>query len=150
MFETVINNTKLSITKEQFEQLIESLITKTIDCCKLAVKDADIDLQEIETIVKDGTLQIKFKHHENWGDHNYGPIEVYVTAKSLSALANAGSGSIKLDGSLTGNSVNISLSGSGNVTAAVKGGDFHAAISGSGSIDVKGSADKTNVSMLMV
>ena len=104
-------------------------------------------IEEIETIVKDGTLQIKFKHHENWGDHNFGPIEIYVTAKSLSALANAGSGSIKLDGNLTGNSINISLSGSGNVSAGVKGGDFRAAISGSGSISVKGSADKTNVSI---
>jgi len=107
--------------------------------------EADV-IKEIETVVKDGTLQIKFKHH-NWGDHNYGPIEIYVTAKSLSALANAGSGSIKLDGSLTGSNINISLSGSGNVTAAVKGGDFRAAISGSGSISVKGTADRTNVSI---
>jgi molecular chaperone HscA len=50
-FSTSINNYHLSIAKATFEQLIQSLITKTIDCCKQAIKDAGINLQEIETIV---------------------------------------------------------------------------------------------------
>ena len=53
-FESVIDGTQLLITNDQFEQLIQSLIVETIDCCKLAVKDAGINLQEIETIVMVG------------------------------------------------------------------------------------------------
>lgn len=50
-FKTEINNTVLSITKKQFEQLIEPLVSTTIGCCKQAVKDAEIGLQDIDTIV---------------------------------------------------------------------------------------------------
>ena len=53
-FSTQLNELNLSITKEIFEDLILPLITKTIDCCKLAVSDANIALQEIETIVMVG------------------------------------------------------------------------------------------------
>jgi len=54
VFKAEFNSFNLSITKDHFEQLIEALISKTIDCCKTAIKDAGIDLQEIETIVMVG------------------------------------------------------------------------------------------------
>src|ERR1700722_19385598 len=103
-------------------------------------------INEIETVVEDGTLKIKFKHHSDW-NHNddYGPIDVYVTAKSLSSLANAGSGSIKIEGTVSGSDVNVVLSGSGHIQTAVKSGNLHATISGSGSININGSADDTKV-----
>ncbi|HWZ02700.1 MAG TPA: DUF2807 domain-containing protein, partial [Mucilaginibacter sp.] len=40
-------------------------------------------INEIETIVEDGTLEIKFKHHHDRSYENTGKIDVYVTAKSL-------------------------------------------------------------------
>ncbi len=49
-----LNELTLFIKKDKFENLIQPLINKTIDCCKLAVKDAGIDLQEIDTIVMVG------------------------------------------------------------------------------------------------
>jgi hypothetical protein len=105
-------------------------------------------INEIETIVEDGTLKIKFKHHDDW-THNddYGQINVYVTAKSLSSLANAGSGSIKVDGTVSGNDVNVVLSGSGDIQTVVKSSNLHTTISGSGSIDINGSADQTKVTI---
>lgn len=103
-------------------------------------------IREIETKVEGGGLQIKFKHRSN--DHeNYGRIDIYVTAKSLSGLANAGSGSIKVEGTVSGAKVNISLSGSGSISSSVKADNFHAAISGSGSIALSGSADETKVAI---
>jgi hypothetical protein len=105
-------------------------------------------INEIETVVEDGTLKIKFKHHDDW-NHNddHGQIDVYVTAKSLSSLANAGSGSIKVEGTVSGSDVNIVLSGSGDIQTAVKSGNLHATISGSGSIDLQGSADEAKVTI---
>jgi hypothetical protein len=105
-------------------------------------------INEIETKVEDGTLHIKFKHHnDNWNHDDYGKIDIYVTAKSLSALSNAGSGNIHVDGSLSGNDVSVSLSGSGNISTAVKSGNFHASISGSGNIHLNGNAGDTKINI---
>jgi hypothetical protein len=102
-------------------------------------------IQEIETVVEDGTLKIKFRHHHEWGNDHNGRIDVYVTAKSLSALVNSGSGSIKVEGVVTGRDVNMVLSGSGDIESSVKSGELHATISGSGSIQLNGSAENTKV-----
>jgi hypothetical protein len=64
-------------------------------------------IKEIETVVEDGSLKIKFKHHHEWSDDHNGRIDVYVTAKSLSSLVNAGSGAIKVEGQLSGNNVDV-------------------------------------------
>ncbi|BAU56131.1 head GIN domain-containing protein [Mucilaginibacter gotjawali] len=103
-------------------------------------------IKEIETVVEDGTLKIKFKHHHEWNNDDYGKIDVYVTAKSLSALVNSGSGSIRVEGAaVSGENVNIVLSGSGDIESSVKSGSLHATISGSGSIKLSGSSDETKV-----
>jgi hypothetical protein len=106
---------------------------------------ADI-INEIETVVEDGNLEIRFKHRYEHHD-NLGNINVYITAKSLSGLANAGSGSIKVEGVVAGDNVNIALSGSGNISTAVKSGDLHATISGSGDIHLKGHASDSKVTI---
>lgn len=104
---------------------------------------------EIETVVEQGELKIRFKHHDHWDrdDYNGEPIEVYVTAKSLSALANAGSGSIAVEGSLTGENVKVSLSGSGSINTDVKSGGLRLSISGSGSIHLHGNANEAKISI---
>lgn len=103
-------------------------------------------INEIETVVEDGTLKIEFKNHYNWHHQgDYGPIDVYVTAKSLSSLANAGSGSIKVEGTVSGNDVSVVLSGSGDIESSVKSGSLRATISGSGTIHLNGTADQTKV-----
>ena len=104
-------------------------------------------IDQIETVVEDGKLQIRFKHHSNRDYDNVGKIDVYVTAKSISALINAGSGSIKVEGTVSGDNVNITLSGSGNISSSVKSGNLHATISGSGSIHLSGSASDSKVTI---
>ncbi len=101
-------------------------------------------ISEIETVVENGGLNIKFKHH-NWNHGDLGKIDIYVTAKSLSALANAGSGSIKIDGALTGEKVNITLSGSGEISSAIKSDGLRVAISGSGSVHLSGNSSEASV-----
>jgi hypothetical protein len=108
--------------------------------------NADI-INEIETVVEDGKLEIKFKHHTEWNHNNEGKIDIYVTAKSLSALTNAGSGSIKVEGVVSGDNVNITLSGSGSISSAIKSGDLHATISGSGTIHLNGHSSESKVTI---
>lgn len=109
----------------------------------LKIEASQDAIKEIETNIEDGGLQIKFKHRGN--HENYGKIDIYVTAKSLSGLVNAGSGSINVEGTVSGNKVSIALSGSGSISTPVKAGDFHAVLSGSGSISLSGSADVTQL-----
>ncbi len=51
IFNSTIQNVTLSISKEKFEELINTLINQTITCCKQAVIDSKINLSEIETVV---------------------------------------------------------------------------------------------------
>jgi len=53
-FETTFAGEKISITKEVFEKLIEPIVAKTIDCCKLAMKDAALDIKDITTVLMVG------------------------------------------------------------------------------------------------
>ena len=53
-FETAFAGEKISITKEVFEKLIEPIVAKTIDCCKLAMKDAALDIKDITTVLMVG------------------------------------------------------------------------------------------------
>jgi len=112
----------------------------------LKIKASQEAIKEIETYVKDGKLQIKFKHRDYSNEQDFGRIDIYVSAKSLSSIANAGSGSIKVEGTVTGD-VNVALSGSGNISTSVKAGLFHVAISGSGSVELSGSANETKISI---
>ncbi len=43
-----------TITKNEFEKTIEKLVQKTIDCCKNALKDADLSIDKIDHIVMVG------------------------------------------------------------------------------------------------
>lgn len=105
-------------------------------------------ISKIETKVENGTLQIRWKDHWNWhGDQHYGHIDIYVTAKSLSDVANAGSGNMTVDGTVKGNEVDVTLSGSGSISATVKASDLHTSLSGSGSIHLDGSADKAEINI---
>ena len=113
----------------------------------LKIEASSSILNEIETVVESGKLEIKFKHHYNWNHDHVGKIDVYVTAKALSSLVNSGSGSIKVEGVVKGENVDVVLSGSGNIQSAVKAGNLHATISGSGDIELRGSADEAKVTI---
>ncbi|HJP63187.1 MAG TPA: head GIN domain-containing protein [Mucilaginibacter sp.] len=107
--------------------------------------DADNDIiNDIETTVEGNTLKIKFKDRENrhWNNRK---VDIYVEAKSLNALANAGSGSLRVEGVVSGGNVKTILSGSGDISTAVKADQLRTVISGSGSIKITGSAGEAQI-----
>ena len=53
-FSTEINGMKLSITKKEFEKIIQPFIDKTIQCCENALKDANFDKDGIDEIIMVG------------------------------------------------------------------------------------------------
>ncbi len=48
------NGYSLELSKTTFENLIEPIVAKTIDCCKKAVKDAELDISEIDNVIMVG------------------------------------------------------------------------------------------------
>ena len=111
----------------------------------LRIGGADAEtLAKIETIVTDGHLEIRWvrgsePHHFN------GRIDIYVTAKSLSGLSDAGSGSMEVDGTLNGSDVDVKIAGSGSISAAVNAGNLGITIAGSGSARLRGKAGSTKI-----
>jgi len=100
--------------------------------------DANI-INEIETVVEGNTLRIRFKNREYRSYNNIHKAEVYVSAKSLNALTNSGSGQMSVDGTITtSGEFKAVLSGSGSINTSVKSGELHAVLSGSGSIKING------------
>lgn len=113
----------------------------------LKIEGADAEtLAKIETNVTDGHLEIRWvqgsePHHYN------GRIDVYVTARSLSALSNAGSGSMDVDGSLNGGDVSVVLSGSGSISSGISAGKLQITMSGSGAVKLRGKAANTDIAI---
>ncbi len=53
-FSVDFNGDRLSMTKQQFEALIQPLVNKTLQCCSNALKDSGIILDEIDVVVMVG------------------------------------------------------------------------------------------------
>ena len=108
---------------------------------------ADV-MKFIETVVKNGTLTIKFKDNLKNGEGDTdGPIDIYVTAKSLSSIVKESSGSIEVDGTLTGSKVSLIVNGSGNIKSSVKSENLQASIKGSGIIFIDGATDEAKMTI---
>ncbi len=54
IYEDELNGLSLILTKGEFELLIEPLVSKTIDCCNKALKDAGLNKSEIDNVVMVG------------------------------------------------------------------------------------------------
>ncbi|MEO7309566.1 MAG: Fe-S protein assembly chaperone HscA [Chitinophagaceae bacterium] len=54
IFETTLNGDLLTLTRVDFERLINPLIEKTIECCRAALKDAALVKENIDAIVMVG------------------------------------------------------------------------------------------------
>jgi molecular chaperone HscA len=64
VFEDIIDNHPLVLTKEELEVLIAPLISKTIKCCELSLKDAGIKKSEITSIIMvGGSTRIPYIKH---------------------------------------------------------------------------------------
>lgn len=53
-FEKMFENTNLTITKNEFELAIKSIVDKTLFCCKSALKDAELEPNNIDEIIMVG------------------------------------------------------------------------------------------------
>jgi hypothetical protein len=105
------------------------------------------DMDDIETLVANGVLKLRVKNPLNRLARNMGKVNIYITAKSLNALAISGSGSMKIEGVIKGQTLNTSVSGAGSMNFNADVTDFKAVISGSGSMNVAGTGSKAFITV---
>ncbi len=53
-FSALLNNVEFTITTAHFEEIIQPLVQQTITCCKQAIKDAEIDIEDIDEVIMVG------------------------------------------------------------------------------------------------
>lgn len=101
------------------------------DASSLEIEGPEDALARIETVVEDGRLRIRVRdgRRASWR----GKVDVRVTARRIEALSISGSGDIVAP-SLTGESLKVSISGSGDVRVGGKVEGLTASIAGSGDI----------------
>ena len=103
------------------------------------VVQAENNMDEIETVVKDGVLKIKT---DNWNSRIKG-VKIWVTMPEVETLNVSGSGDILAETSITSDELELKVSGSGSINISeLKGDEIGAAISGSGDLNLAGSADE--------
>jgi hypothetical protein len=85
----------------------------------IELKGDEAALAELETVIENSTLKIRLKKDVRRWNHK---VEVRVSAPRIDALAIAGSGDISAP-AITGESLKVSISGSGDVRVGGKVAD---------------------------
>lgn len=98
----------------------------------------------IETAVFDDRLDIRFALHVNVIHHQ--DVDIYVTSPAISMIQLSGSGKIEAD-SVSGNSLKLDISGSGNIKSHFYGRNFESTISGSGLMTIVADCDTLNTNI---
>jgi hypothetical protein len=104
-------------------------------------------LKRVETVVENETLKIRFKKNQGTFSWKGNDVKVFITAKSLNGLTTAGSGNIKVDGTIKSEKLEAKVSGSGSISSNLDVSTFTAMISGSGKVYASGSAKSANIAI---
>ncbi|HEY3430130.1 MAG TPA: head GIN domain-containing protein [Cyclobacteriaceae bacterium] len=72
----------------------------------------------------------------SWGDDD--KVTVYITVQNIESLSVSGSGDMIAQTKITGNELDLNVSGSGSLEAEIEAGNIDADVSGSGNMDLKG------------
>lgn len=95
-------------------------------------------IRELELDVRNGLWEIETDRCVRYNNSDF---TVYITIPDIRSLRVSGSGDIISENTLRTGDLDLSVSGSGRIDAAVEADDIDANISGSGSILLEGTAD---------
>jgi Putative auto-transporter adhesin, head GIN domain len=113
---------------------------------KVTIEGQKNILDLLETEVRDGKLKISFK--KGYSMKYKKSLKVYIEAPSFDYLGMAGSGNVRAEGTLSGEKLDISISGSGDFDLMqLKYGDIKAGISGSGDVNLGGSTERAELTI---
>ena len=115
----------------------------------VVVEASKEDLADFETEVQGNKLRLGYRQKPGSGMFNYknhGPVTVYVTALSLTALRVGGSGKLEVDGMLQADAMTLAVSGSGDLLVPqLEAGRLETTVSGSGDVLVGGTCPSNEI-----
>lgn len=102
---------------------------------KVEVRAQQNILEVLNTSVSGGELKIDFDYNKRIGLHD--KVEVYISCPNIEGISLSGSGNIKTLNKLLSSDLDLTISGSGNISLSeINSNRLNAKISGSGDIDV--------------
>ena len=114
----------------------------------VVVEASKDDLADFETDVQGSKLRLGFRQQPGslFNYKKHGPVTVYVTAPTLTALRVGGSGKLEVNGNLEADALALAVSGSGDlVVPQLKAARLETAVSGSGSVAVSGTCPSNEI-----
>ncbi len=106
-------------------------------------------LADFETEVQGGKLRLGNRRNPDGNMSHYkdrGPVTVYVTVPSLTALRVGGSGKLEMTGPLEATALVLAVGGSGDLLVpALKASSLETSVSGSGNVTVGGSSSSNDI-----
>ena len=113
-----------------------NLYIKTGSAFDVIIEGNERYVNDIETVVRDGRLQIRRDGNFRFNNEK---VNVYVTMPEVKALSISGSGKAEVDGNLRTDNLSLSVSGSGRIEIpSVSVDELKCSISGSGDISIQG------------
>jgi hypothetical protein len=105
-------------------------------------------IKNILTEVKNGTLVIRTKDHFSF-NNMFGnkKMLVHVTIKNCNAISLTGSGDVYFKEGIAANDLNLSITGSGDITGKITAKNINCSVTGSGDLRVTGRADNSKVNV---
>jgi hypothetical protein len=111
---------------------------------KVVIQAQDDQIDEIETIVRNGHLKIKT---ESWRTR-FRNVKIWITVPEITGLHVSGSGKIFAETPVKSDELEFRVSGSGNIKVdKLQAEELEASISGSGHIHLGGSAEEMGISI---
>ncbi len=131
-----------------FKSSISADITlkQTSGSYKVTVSGQKNILALLKTEVIDGNLKIGFEKGYSMSYNS--PLKITIEAPSFDYLGMSGSGNVEAEGTLSGEKLNVNISGSGNFDLNnIKYGNLSVGISGSGDVDLAGAVESVDLSI---
>jgi hypothetical protein len=114
---------------------------------KIEIEGDKTSLEEIETVVNEGTLKICTKDRFHG---NIGKVSVYITVPEIKALTIAGSGDIAAGSDVRTDELDLNVSGSGSIRfSELSAREVSATITGSGNIDVSAGQAQSEIDVVI-
>lgn len=118
---------------------------------RVEVAASAADQARVETEVRDGSLRIgrRREGRKMWETERFdGPVTVYVTAPTLTAVSVSGSGELRAEGAVQAEDLLVSVSGSGSLTVPqLTARNLTTTVTGSGGATLAGSCPRHSISV---
>jgi hypothetical protein len=102
-------------------------------------------LDQIETRVDGGTLEVEDEDDWSWGDRD---VDVYITMPTIERIGIAGSADVVGETPIEGDAIELATAGSGGATLDVRAEALNVRIVGSGTMRLSGTSGRVDAKIL--